>query len=117
MAIVPKERHSFINLDSADYLLTRFAYSLPGAMKLFGDFETDLLGDRLEAIPIDRPVFITGLARSGTTLLLTSFAQLPQVGTHRYSDFPFLFIPIAWDRLRAERARAPRRWNAHIRIA
>jgi Sulfotransferase family len=88
-----------MNLDSADYLLTRFAYSLPRAMKLLGDLETDLLGDRLEAIPIDRPVFITGLARSGTTLLLTLFAQLPQVGTHRYSDFPFLFMPIAWDRL------------------
>jgi hypothetical protein len=58
-----------------------------------------MLRDRLATIPIDRPVFITGLARSGTTLLLNLLSQLPQVATHRYSDFPFLFIPVAWNRL------------------
>lgn len=88
-----------MNLRSTDYLLTRFAHAVPDAMKLLGDIETDLLGDRLEAIPIDRPVFISGLARSGTTLLLTLFARMPQVATHRYSDFPFLFTPVSWNRL------------------
>jgi Sulfotransferase family len=88
-----------MNLHSTDYLLTRFAHSLQGQMKLLGDVETDWLGDRLEAIEIDRPVFITGLARSGTTILLNLLAQLPQVATHRYRDFPFLFVPIAWNRL------------------
>ncbi|MGH8244267.1 MAG: sulfotransferase [Steroidobacteraceae bacterium] len=88
-----------MNLRSADYLLTRFAQALPGQMKLLGDIETDLLGDRLDAIEIDRPVFITGLARSGTTLLLNLLAKLPQVATHRYRDFPFLFVPVAWNRL------------------
>jgi Sulfotransferase family len=68
-------------------------------MKLLGDIETDLLGDRVASIAIDRPVFINGLARSGTTLLLNLFAQLPKVATHRYSDFPFLFVPVAWNRL------------------
>ena len=88
-----------MNLQATDYLLTRFAHALPAAMKLLGDIETDLLGGRVAAIPIDRPVFINGLARSGTTLLLNLFAQLPQVATHRYSDFPFLFVPFAWNRL------------------
>ena len=99
MAIVPGEKDVGMNLRSADYFLTRFAHSMPGQMKLLGDIETDWLGDRLQAISIDRPVFICGLARSGTTLLLNLFAQLPGVATHRYSDFPFLFVPIAWNRL------------------
>jgi hypothetical protein len=88
-----------MNLRSTDYLLTRFAHAIPGAMKFLGDIETDLLGYRLASIPIDRPVFITGLARSGTTLLLNLLAELPEVATHRYSDFPFLFAPVAWNRL------------------
>jgi hypothetical protein len=88
-----------MNLRSTDYLLTRFAHAIPGAMKFLGDIETDLLGYRLASIPIDRPVFITGLARSGTTLLLNLLAELPDVATHRYSDFPFLFAPVAWNRL------------------
>jgi sulfotransferase family protein len=88
-----------MNLRSSDYLLTRFAHSMQGQMKFLGDVETDLLGERLDAIAIDRPVFITGLARSGTTLLLNLLAQLPEVATHRYSDFPFLFVPVAWNRL------------------
>jgi hypothetical protein len=88
-----------MNLRSADYFLARFAHALPGAMRILGDLETDLLRDRLASIPIDRPVFITGLARSGTTLLLNLLSQLPNVATHRYSDFPFLFVPVAWNRL------------------
>lgn len=88
-----------MNLRSADYLLTRFAHAMPGAMKVLGDLESDMLRDRLDAIAIDRPVFIAGVARSGTTLLLNLLSQLPKVATHRYSDFPFLFTPVAWNRL------------------
>lgn len=88
-----------MKLSSTDYLLTRFAHATPGTMKMLGDLETDLLGDRLASIRIDRPVFITGLARSGTTLLLDLLSRLPQVATHQYRDFPFLFVPFAWNRL------------------
>lgn len=88
-----------MNLHSSDYFLTRFAHSMTGQMKLLGDIETDFLGNRLRGIAIDRPVFICGLARSGTTLLLNLFAQLPAVATHRYRDFPFLFVPVAWNRM------------------
>jgi Sulfotransferase family len=90
-----------MNLRSADYLMTRFAHAVPGAMKFLGDLETDVLRDRLAAIAVDRPVFIAGVARSGTTLLLNLLSQLPRVATHRYSDFPFVFTPVAWNRLQA----------------
>jgi Sulfotransferase family len=105
MAVVAGAQGGGMNLRSTDYLLTRFAHAMPGAMKLLGDIETDILGYRLAAIPIDRPVFITGLARSGTTLLLNLLAELPGVATHRYSDFPFLFAPVAWNRLQDRMAK------------
>jgi hypothetical protein len=63
-----------------------------------GDWETRLLRDELAPIHIDRPVFITGLARSGTTLLLELLASAGGVATHRYRDFPFLMIPYFWSR-------------------
>lgn len=85
-----------MNLRAADYFLCRLAQRAPGALKLIGDVETDLLRTRLDAIGIDRPVFITGLARAGTTILLDLFARLEPVGTHRYRDFPFLFAPCWW---------------------
>lgn len=84
-------------LRTSDFLLTRFAQTLPGALKLLGDVETDFLRDQLEAVRLDRPVLIAGLARSGSTILLNLFSRLPEVGTHRYRDFPFVFVPYSWN--------------------
>jgi hypothetical protein len=59
--------------------------------------ETALLGDRLGGVAIDRPVYVTGLARSGTTVLLELLAGLPSVATHRYRDFPPVWTPWLWN--------------------
>lgn len=98
-----------MNLRASDYLLCRLAHRAPGALKLIGDMETDFLRRRLDRISIDRPIFITGLARSGTTILLDLFSRLEPVGTHRYRDFPFLFAPWWWSwwNDRAGRAEGP----------
>ncbi|MBN1855204.1 MAG: sulfotransferase [Pirellulales bacterium] len=63
-----------------------------------GKLETVSLGDRLRQIPIDRPVYISGLARSGTTILLELLSRHPDVATHKYRDFPGLFVPTWWNR-------------------
>jgi hypothetical protein len=86
-----------MKLRTSDFLLTRLAHRLVPVMKLLGDAETDLLGGKLEQVPLECPVFIAGLARSGSTILLNLFSSLPNVGTHRYRDFPFLFVPYAWN--------------------
>jgi len=41
---------------------------------------------------------VTGLARSGTTILLELIANLPEVATHRYRDFPPIWTPYIWNR-------------------
>jgi hypothetical protein len=63
-----------------------------------GELETRLLERRLRGVAVTKPVYIAGLARSGTTLLLECLAAHPEVATHRYRDFPFLFTPYAWHR-------------------
>jgi Sulfotransferase family len=63
-----------------------------------GSIESKLLESTLSDVRIDRPVYVTGLARSGTTILLETLARHPDVATHRYRDFPLLFTPYLWNR-------------------
>ncbi len=50
---------------------------------------------------VDRPVFIGGLARSGSTMLLEWLSSMPGFTSHRYSDFPLLWTPYWWNALLA----------------
>jgi hypothetical protein len=63
-----------------------------------GSIESALLDATLADMRIDRPIYVTGLARSGTTILLETLARHRDVATHRYRDFPFLFTPYLWNR-------------------
>lgn len=81
-----------------DYALARLTLLAPGMLSDFGDLETRLLKGRLSAIEVDRPIFIAGLARSGTTTLLGLLAGAEGVATHRYRDFPLVFAPYFWQR-------------------
>jgi hypothetical protein len=71
-----------------------------------GGIETDILEDRLEKVRIDRPIYICGLARAGTTILLELIGSLPQIATHRYRDYPLIYTPYLWDMVLS---RMPRR--------
>jgi hypothetical protein len=60
------------------------------------------------------PIFITSLARSGTTALLNAFSDLPFVATHTYRDMPFIMAPYLWSRVNAPfRRKVKRTERAH----
>lgn len=60
------------------------------------------------------PIFITSLARGGTTAVLNAFCALPSVATHTYRDMPFITAPYLWNRLSAPfRKKVARRERAH----
>ena len=63
--------------------------------------ETSVLREQLGAVRIEAPVFVCGLARAGSTLLLELLAQAPGFTSHRYADFPGLWTPYWWNWLRA----------------
>jgi hypothetical protein len=84
-------------LKASDYALVRASGAARALWRALGELEHDLLAARLERIAIEAPVFVTGLARSGTTMMLTVLSQADGVATHRYRDFPFLFTPLAWN--------------------
>jgi hypothetical protein len=71
----------------------------PGLWIRFGNFETRLLADELEPIAVRQPVYVAGLARSGSTILLEVLAAQRDLASHRYSDYPPVFTPYVWNRL------------------
>jgi hypothetical protein len=74
-----------------------------------GRLETRLLGRELHAVPLTMPVYVTGLARSGSTLLHEIIAAHPGVATHRVKDYPMVYTPYWWRRATAaQRPTAPR---------
>ncbi len=71
----------------------------PGVWRRVSNFATSVLHDELADINIRKPVWVTGLARSGSTLLLEILARTPGVVSHTYKDFPAVFTPYLWNRL------------------
>lgn len=69
-----------------------------GFWRKLGAIETSAHQQALDSIEIDRPVYIAGVARSGSTILLEMLARHPDAATHQYRDFPLVFAPIYWDR-------------------
>lgn len=68
-----------------------------GAIRL-GNFDTRMASEAIADRRIERPIYIAGLARSGTTILLELLAAHPETATHQYRDFPPVFTPWLWDR-------------------
>lgn len=62
--------------------------------------EDRLLADEIQATEIDRPVFVAGLPRSGSTILLQILASVPGFAAHCYADFPLIWTPYGWNWLR-----------------
>lgn len=77
----------------------RFVARRPRLWRLMGDWETRQFADAIHDVEIRAPIFISGLARSGSTILLECLASHPDVVTHRYRDFPGILAPIIWDRI------------------
>ena len=71
-----------------------------GFWKALAKLETYALDEDVSSRPITRPVFIAGLARSGTTILTEIVNQHPAVTSHHYSDFPMTWLPSWWNALR-----------------
>lgn len=95
-----------------DRLLHRFAFATTAAFKGLADIESRLCRRRLAAIDVRRPVFIAGLPRAGTTMLLRALAALGPFASNSYRDMPFLLTPLSWDLLSR---RLPRRDAAMVR--
>lgn len=86
-----------MQIKDQDFRLVAASQKLGWLTRILAEMETDFASKRLKGVTIDRPVFVTGLARSGTTIILTLLSKADDVATHKYRDFPFLQTPMLWN--------------------
>jgi len=79
-----------------DRLLHRMAFACLGLQKSLADLEDHLYRKRLRDVQVLRPVFIAGLPRCGTTLLLETLRSLGNFAAHTYRHMPFVLAPMLW---------------------
>ncbi|HWK53306.1 MAG TPA: sulfotransferase [Hyphomicrobiales bacterium] len=78
-------------------LLSTLQARHPSLWIALGNLESRFLAERLANIRIEKPIYIAGLARSGSTILLELLSRHPHLASHRYRDFPPVFTPWSWN--------------------
>ena len=99
--------------DAADRMIHALAFSGPRTLSVSAKLDDRLFAGRIEAVPWVPPVFITSLARGGTTALLNALHGHPGLATHLYADMPFLGAPLLWSKLRRSKRTVIERERAH----
>lgn len=99
---------------ASDKVLHALAFSGPGMLRRMARLDQWIFRRTIEAMPATRPIFVTSLARGGTTALLNALDALPAVATHRYRDMPFVTAPLLWSKLGGgSRRKVATRLRAH----
>lgn len=98
---------------AGDKFVHAFAFAGPGTLKRLAKFDDQLFAKTISEVPENPPIFITSLARGGTTALLNALHHLPQIATHRYCDMPFISAPLLWSKLPGHNSNVTERQRAH----
>ena len=85
------------NYSFYDRLLHRFALKNKFIRKMSYQIESDII--KVENNCINDHVFISGMARSGTTILLNNIYKSGEFASLTYSDMPFILAPNIWNKL------------------
>ncbi len=62
-----------------------------------GNFESKVLKEDIDKIKITQPIYVSGLARSGTTILLEILSHHQGLVSQQYKDFPPVYTPFWWN--------------------
>ena len=83
------------NYSSSQKLLHKIALSSSMIREIFFDLEKSFFLN--ENFEIDNKyVFISGMARSGTTILLNAIYETNEFASLTYQDMPFILSPNIW---------------------
>ena len=107
------------NASASDYsfidrMLHRMAFAHPVLQRALGEIESDMFAAKFAEQTAARPVFVTGLPRAGTTLLLEMLYQTGEFATFTYREMPFVLAPLFWASMtRSSRKAGEKRERAH----
>ncbi|WP_377194729.1 sulfotransferase [Ruegeria meonggei] len=91
-----------------DQFVHNLAFSGPTVQKAAARIEARLI-PRPAKPEAAKPIFVTSLARGGTTAVLNALHDAPEVATHTYRDMPFVTAPVLWNKLAGGQRRGVRR--------
>ena len=102
------------NYSFLDRSLHYIAFSTPFVQKILCELENDLFKRDLLGVDSHDEVFITGLPRAGTTLMLELLYATGEFGTYTYRHMPFILSPLLWNKLsRSFRKAGSKQERAH----
>jgi Sulfotransferase family len=87
-----------IDVKALDRILHRIALDIPSLTELTFDLERRIYFDEERATNLNRPVFVIGLARAGTSLITRLLHTTGQFSSLTYRDMPFPLAPNLWAR-------------------
>lgn len=100
--------------NAVDRFIHYLAFSNPVVQKSLHELENDLFRSQFKPAEEGREVFVAGLPRSGTTLLLELLYGTGEFVTFTYRQMPFILSPLIWDKAsRLFRKKAEKRERAH----
>jgi len=94
-------------------LLHYAVLSIPVVNEALFDLEVGRAGKEDPPVKADQHVFVSGLARAGTTVLMRSLYETDQFGSLTYADMPFVLAPSLWSRLRGQVQKGELHERAH----
>ena len=77
------------------YLANLVDYTTP-LVKWISKLESAVLRKKMQKKSLKKPIFITGLARAGTTINLEMLDKHPDVATHKYFHIPLAYLSYIW---------------------
>lgn len=77
------------------------------------DIETMVYGKDLKPQTQAKHTFVSGLARSGTTIILRTLYESDEYASLTYADMPFVMAPNSWMKLQKTQTEAPATERAH----
>jgi len=89
------------------------AFSSPKMHTSLAYLDDKIFSTALGEVAERPPIFITSLARGGTTALLNALHHIPTLATHRYSDMPFISAPIMWSKIANKKRTVVERQRDH----
>lgn len=86
------------NYSWLDKALHKLAFKTVPLQLRLAAVESDERRRDLSSLKVEKPIFITSLPRSGTTILLEVLSKTGLFCHHTYADMPFVFTPLLWQK-------------------
>lgn len=83
----------------ATYGITKFFNTFKSLSFLLDRIETNFLLKDINKLDIDRPIYIIGLARAGTTIILEMLEHHPFLASHKYKHLPMPYLPHGFSKI------------------